>query len=136
MDEANRGIYFDDEYQIRILDIDKFNQSKSLQDNCNVFVNNIQKLNSVVEHYISSLNQQVERIEAEKLKAVGLRNKVAALEEERRRRDKDQERLLAEKQEELERLLCEEQSLMRVQQEQELLIAKLTDTSAGAAYTS
>uniref|UniRef100_A0A7R9VMR7 Intraflagellar transport particle protein 20 n=1 Tax=Chlamydomonas euryale TaxID=1486919 RepID=A0A7R9VMR7_9CHLO len=136
MDEANRGIYFDEDYNIRILDIDKFNQSKSLQDNCNVFVNNIQKLNTVVEQYILSINTHVERIEAEKLKAVGLRNRVAALEEERKRRQADQERLVAEKQEELERLMCEEQSLLKVKQEQELLITKLSDSSAGAAYTS
>eukprot|EP00967_Tisochrysis_lutea_P073263 scaffold98009_cov15-Tisochrysis_lutea.AAC.2 len=61
---------------------------------------------------------QVERIEAEKLRAVGLRNRVAALEEaplnrklltkrgfalqERRRKRKEQERLIGEKQEELE----------------------------------
>lgn len=33
------------------------------------------------------------------------------------------------------RLLMEEQSLIKVKQDQELLIAKLSDSSSGAAYT-
>ncbi len=153
----------------------------SQQDNCNIFVNNIQQLNAVVEKYISSIDtqvaarkghargsrlafihhqrdypfMQVERIEREKLRAVGLRNRVAALEEvrrstlssnvnvsplvmpaqERRRKQKDQERLLAERQEELERLQMEELSLSKVMQEQQQLIAKLSDSSSGAAFS-
>lgn len=104
------------------------------QDNCNIFVNNIQSLNAVVEKYISSIDQQVDRIESEKLKAVGLRNKVASLEDERKRRQKEQARIFAEKQEELERLMMEEQSLNKVKSEQEVLIAKLSDSSTGAAF--
>jgi intraflagellar transport protein 20 len=63
-----------------------------LQENCNVFVTNIQSLTGLVDKYISQIDQQVEKIEAEKLRAVGLRNRVATLEEERRRKQKEQER--------------------------------------------
>jgi intraflagellar transport protein 20 len=87
-----------------------------------------------VDKYISSIDQQVERIESEKLKAVGLRNKVASLEDERKRRQKEQARIFEEKQEELERLMMEEQSLNKVKSEQEVLIAKLSDSSTGAAF--
>eukprot|EP00798_Chlamydomonas_sp_ICE-L_P013489 gene13489-19347_t len=134
MDAADRGIYFDEDFHIRILDIDKFNHSKSLQDNCNIFVSNISQLNSVVENYITTIDGQVEKIEAEKLRAVGLRNKVAALEEERRQRLKNAERMLSEKQEELERLQMEEQSLIKVKQEQDMLVSKLSESSSGAAF--
>ncbi|GFH17767.1 intraflagellar transport particle protein 20 [Haematococcus lacustris] len=132
--DAERGVYFDEDYQIRILDVDKFNASKSLQDNTNTFVTNITSLTGLVDKYILQIDQQVDRIEAEKLRAVGLRNRVATLEEERKRMQKDEERLVAEKQEELERLKLEEQSLLKVKQEQELLIAKLSDSSSGAAF--
>uniref|UniRef100_A0A7S0WRJ2 Intraflagellar transport protein 20 homolog n=1 Tax=Chlamydomonas leiostraca TaxID=1034604 RepID=A0A7S0WRJ2_9CHLO len=132
--DSDKGVYFDEDFQIRILDVDKFNASKALQDNTNVFVNNIQSLSSLVDKYISQIDQQVDKIEAEKLRAVGLRNRVATLEEERRRKQKEQERLLTEKQEELERLLMEEQSLLKVKQEQELLISKLSDSSSGLAF--
>lgn len=131
---ADRGIYFDEGFHIRILDVDKFNSSKALQDNCNIFVNNIQQLNSVVENYTTTIDAQVEKIEAEKLRAVGLRNRVAALEEERRQKQKNAERMLAEKQEELERLQMEEQSLLKVKQDQDSLISKLSESSSGAAF--
>ncbi|GIL45489.1 hypothetical protein Vafri_2714 [Volvox africanus] len=134
MDAADRGVYFDEDFHVRILDVDKYNSSKSLQDNTNVFINNIQNLQSLVEKYVSAIDQQVEKLEAEKLKAIGLRNKVAALSEERKRKQKEQERLLAEKMEELERLQMEEQSLIKVKGDQEILIQKLTDSSSGAAY--
>ncbi len=192
---------------MRILDVDKYTQSKSLQvgswaalgqrrglarvspagcpqspserpsaalqDNTNLFISNIQTLQSLVEKYVGSIDQQVrrqrsglllhkrgtrgqasdpaapgrpsaqvEKLEAEKLKAIGLRNKVAAISEvgergssavyrhgpspvgctrdwvvgtrlashvhlatpqERKRKQKEQERMLSEKQEELER---------------------------------
>jgi intraflagellar transport protein 20 len=55
--------------------------------------------------------------------------------QERRRKQKDQERLLAEKQEELERLQMEELSLTKVIGEQTQLIAKLSDSSSGAAFS-
>jgi len=132
--DVERGVFFDEEYQIRILEVDKFNLSKGLQDNTNIFITNVQQLTALVEKYLSQIDQQVERIEAEKLRAVGLRNRVAALEEERRRKRKEQERLIGEKQEELERLMTEEQSLIKVKQEQELLISKLSDSSSGAAF--
>ncbi|EFJ49364.1 intraflagellar transport protein IFT20 [Volvox carteri f. nagariensis] len=134
MDAADRGVYFDEDFHVRILDVDKYTASKSLQDNTNVFISNINNLQSLVEKYVSAIDQQVERLEAEKLKAIGLRNKVAALSEERKRKQKEQERMLGEKREELERLQMEEQSLIKVMGEQEILIQKLTDSSSGAAY--
>lgn len=134
MDAADRGVYFDEDFHVRILDVDKYNASKSLQDNTNVFINNIQNLQGLVDKYVSAIDQQVDRLEAEKLKAIGLRNKVAALSEERKRKQKEQDRMLAEKQEELERLQMEEQSLIKVKTEQELMIQKLSDSSTGAAY--
>ncbi|PNW86521.1 hypothetical protein CHLRE_02g089950v5 [Chlamydomonas reinhardtii] len=134
MDAVDRGVYFDEDFHVRILDVDKYNASKSLQDNTNVFINNIQNMQGLVDKYVSAIDQQVERLEAEKLKAIGLRNRVAALSEERKRKQKEQERMLAEKQEELERLQMEEQSLIKVKGEQELMIQKLSDSSSGAAY--
>lgn len=54
--------------------------------------------------------------------------------QERRAKEKELGALLAEKQEELARLGVEEQSLAKMKQEQDLLIAKLSDASAGAPF--
>jgi intraflagellar transport protein 20 len=101
------------ECRVRILDLDKLNACKGLQDNSAAFASNMQQLQDSVSQYISTIDQQVratvcagasahwvaasvrwtklralrcaqvERIETEKLKAVGLRNKVAAMHEVR-----------------------------------------------------
>lgn len=133
---ADRGVYFDEDFRIRILEVEKYSQSKTLQDNCGIFVSNVQQLQDVVAKYVQAIDSQVDKIEAEKLKAVGLRNKVAALNEERKNKQKQHEQLVSERQEELERLQIEEQSLIKVKQEQELLILKLSESSTGAAYNN
>lgn len=48
-----------------------------------MFVNSVQQLQDTVGKYVAAVDHQVERIEAEKLRAVGLRNRVAALHEVR-----------------------------------------------------
>jgi intraflagellar transport protein 20 len=52
--------------------------------------------------------------------------------QERRRKRQELLQLLQEKQEGLDRLLVEEESLRRVRQEQDLMIAKLSDPSGAA----
>lgn len=58
-------------------------------------------------------------------------DQAATAEEEGRRRELELRGLLAERQEELERLQVEEQSLLKLRQEQELMVAQLSDSSVG-----
>lgn len=95
------------EYQVRILDASKYEATQRLQQNCATFVSKVEQLNSLVKTYLEILDKQVllhwlrhtlsrtihcksvlvtaeaEKIEIEKLKAVGVRNAVATLEEVR-----------------------------------------------------
>eukprot|EP00878_Enallax_costatus_P015576 GHUV01016316.1.p1 GENE.GHUV01016316.1~~GHUV01016316.1.p1 ORF type:complete len:132 (+),score=56.03 GHUV01016316.1:935-1330(+) len=130
----DRDIYFDEDYRVRVLDVDKYNASQALQENCGKFVSNMQQLQVSVSKYVAAIDQQVDRIETEKLKAVGLRNRVAAMNEERRQKQQELQQLLKEKLQELDRLLVEEQSLQKVRADQESTIAKLTDASTGGAF--
>ncbi|WIA11528.1 hypothetical protein OEZ85_011639 [Tetradesmus obliquus] len=130
----DRGIYFDQDNRVRILDVDKFKASQALQDNCGKFVSNMQQLQDSVSKYVAAIDQQVERIETEKLKAVGLRNRVAAMQEERRHKQQELLQQLNEKQQELDRLLVEEQSLQKVRATQESTIAKLLDASSTGVF--
>ncbi|KIZ01035.1 intraflagellar transport particle protein 20 [Monoraphidium neglectum] len=125
-------VYFDEDCKVRVLDVDSYKSSKSLQEECGVMVSSMEQLQATVDKYMAAVGQQVDRIEAEKLRAVGLRNRVAALHEERRRKRQELLQLLQEKQEGLDRLLVEEESLRRVRQEQDLMIAKLSDPSGAA----
>ncbi|CAD7700298.1 unnamed protein product [Ostreobium quekettii] len=125
------AIFFDDEYRIRVLDLERLSASKSLQTHCENFVDRVDRLQELSSRYLAAVEQRAERIEAEKLAAIGLRNQAAAAEEEGRRRELELRGLLAERQEELERLQVKEQSLLKLRQEQELMVAKLSDSSVG-----
>ncbi|GMH38501.1 hypothetical protein BSKO_06385 [Bryopsis sp. KO-2023] len=125
------GIYFDDDFRIRIFDVERLEASKGLQENSFKFLDKVGQLQDTVKQYMALIDQQAEKIEAEKLKAIGLRNRAAAMEEESRRKRADMRLSLSEKQEELERLQVEEMSLMKLKQEQELMMAKLSDSGVG-----
>lgn len=58
-------------------------QLAETQNDCGTLVSSVSQLQEIVDKYIFAVDQQVERIEAEKLRAVGLRNRVAALHEVR-----------------------------------------------------
>lgn len=129
--EDGVGIFFDEEFRIRVLDVDRVSSSKSLQLQCDKFIERVGQLQDTAGRYLSQIDLRAQGIEAEKLRAIGLRNQAAAAEEDNRRKRKELKQLLAEKHEELERLQVEEQSLLKLRQEQELTIAKLSDSSVG-----
>mmetsp|Transcript_43558 Transcript_43558/g.72578 ORF Transcript_43558/g.72578 Transcript_43558/m.72578 type:complete len:133 (-) Transcript_43558:1580-1978(-) len=124
----NRGITFDELYRIRVLDPDRYSQTEQLKEECGAFTEKIQTLNSVVKTLVDAVDAQSEKINDEKLRAVGMRNKAAAEVEVRRRKKKETKMMMLEKQEELERLNIEHDSLMKVKAEQELVIAKLSNS--------
>eukprot|EP00873_Tetraselmis_striata_P022680 jgi/Tetstr1/442944/TSEL_031006.t1 len=120
------GITFDENYRIRVLDTDKYEATKEMQGQTEAFVSKISELSEVVKKYMELIDQQDRD---EKLRAVGMRNKVATMEEERKRKEKDLKAMTAEKQEELERLNVEYESLVKAKTEQELLIGKLSSSN-------
>lgn len=124
------AISFDQEYQVRILDAGKYEATQRLQQNCVTLTSKVEQLNGLVQTYLKILDKQADKIEIEKLKAICVRNAVATLEEDRKRRAKDVLTQLDDKQQQLERLNIQEASLLRARQDQEALIAKLTDSTA------
>lgn len=105
------------DFRIRVLDVDKFDTTCTLQRECVNFIDKVQQLNDVVKLCVGALDLQVcrghvftaaschlyrllqsvlscspllclqaERIEKEKLRAVGMRNKLATLAEVQKRR--------------------------------------------------
>lgn len=129
--DGGGGVYFDDDYRIRVFDLKRLQASQELKSNATIFLDKAGQLQDKVQHCLSFIDNQAKRVEEEKLRAIGLRNRAAAAEEESKRRRKELRLLLSEKQEELERLQVEEQSLVKLRQEQELTIAKLSDSGAG-----
>lgn len=72
------------------------------------------------------LTSQSEKIETEKLRAIGQRTRKEAETETRKRRQQDLQFLIAQKQSELQRLHDQFESLQKVEQEQKLITEKLS----------
>ena len=122
------AVSFDDDYSIRVLDVDKFKHTEELSEDCNVFVTKIQDFNSTVHTLVEVLDAHSEKIETEKLKAIGQRNRVTAEAETRETMKKSMQALINEKQAELERYSKQYQSLLRVEAEQRAHIDKLSNS--------
>ena len=72
------------------------------------------------------LRGQGDKIDNEKLKVIGIRNKVKGEEEVRKSKLRDFQVLLAEKQTELERYTAELDSLLKIEHEQKKMIESLS----------
>lgn len=69
-------ISFDDECRIRVLDPEQFKHSETLEEECRGFVDKIREFNTSVHTVVEVLQENAARIDKEKLRAIGQRNKV------------------------------------------------------------
>jgi len=81
---------------------------------------------------MSIIKAQAENIEREKLKAIGVRNKVKAEVDIRKRKLREFQQLISEKQNELERHSVEYDSLLKVEHDQKKLIERLSNNEPDA----
>ncbi|OQR91265.1 Intraflagellar Transport Protein 20 [Achlya hypogyna] len=123
-------ICFDDEYRVRVLDLEKFVHTQELESECNQFVSKMEDFHGTVKGVLEIMEAQAKRIELEKLKAIGQRNRVDNEIENRNRQKTMLEVLIKEKQTELERYCQQYISLTKIEDEQQQLIEKLSNNEA------
>ncbi|KAL9658486.1 hypothetical protein ABK040_006026 [Willaertia magna] len=118
---------FDEDYNLRIFDPDKFQASEQLRNKAEEFSSKMKEFQKVVSEVMQVLESQGKLIEEEKLKAIGMRNLVKA--EEDRRKDvlREYQQIIADKHTELDRVVDELESLRKVEQEQKKLIERLSN---------
>ncbi|KAI8830059.1 intraflagellar transport protein 20 [Chytriomyces cf. hyalinus JEL632] len=120
------GVTFDEFSKIRILPSDQFEASDSMKDQCKEFTQQIEDFNSIVQIFLEMLQAKAEQIEAEKLKAIGLRNRVETELETRKAKRQQLQLLIKERHAELHRLKIQSDSLENVSLEQLRLIEQLS----------
>ena len=76
------------------------------------------------------MDEQAKKIEEQKLKAVGARNRIEGEEENCRKKEQELKTLINERKMELGRLVSEYESLRKIEQEQRNLIDKLSNNEA------
>merc|ERR1712159_146057 len=121
------AISLDDSGQIRVLPQDKYDEAEKLALECNQFVSKISEFNTLVNNVVDAVDSQSKIIEAEKLKAIGYRNKLDGEEEAKRMKVSELNSLINHKKAEYERLSVQYESLQKVEAEQKNLIDKLSN---------
>uniref|UniRef100_K3XDM9 Intraflagellar transport protein 20 n=1 Tax=Globisporangium ultimum (strain ATCC 200006 / CBS 805.95 / DAOM BR144) TaxID=431595 RepID=K3XDM9_GLOUD len=123
-------ICFDDEFRVRVLEKETIAHTQELEQESNQFATKLEEFHDIIKGVLEVLEGQAKRIEREKLKAIGQRNRVDSEVENRNRQKQMLESLIKEKQTELERYDLQHQSLTKIADEQQALIDKLSNNEA------
>merc|ERR1719231_926088 len=102
----------------------------NMQDECKEFLSKMKQFNDIVGDFVEVMESKSKILEAEKLRAIGLANRVDHEKEVRKRKQLEVQAMINEKKAELERLNAQHESLVRVEAEQKALIEKLTNNEA------
>ena len=103
---------------------------QQLQSETKEFLEKTKAINEIVADFITVMEGKSKVIEAEKLKAIGLGNRVTSEAEVRKRKQLEVQGLIAEKKAELDRLRAQHDSLMMVETAQRKMIDNLTNNEA------
>lgn len=126
---AEHGIHADRD-GLHVLPPELLQGAESMQKECEVFLDKTKQFNLIVGDFIDVMEGKSKVIEAEKLKAIGLGNRVDHEKEVRKRKQIELQAMINEKKAELERLNSQHESLQRVEADQKALIEKLTNNEA------
>jgi len=127
MPDGDIDITFDEDNRIRVMPKDKFKQTEQLESECQAFSEKIQGFSSTVDMLVEVLDGESSKIEIEKMRAIGQRNRAEMEAEARRRKEQNMRAMIQEKQAELERLSFQLSTLERAEREQQVLIDKLSN---------
>eukprot|EP01004_Peranema_trichophorum_P010968 NODE_9809_length_563_cov_31.106818_g9171_i0.p1 GENE.NODE_9809_length_563_cov_31.106818_g9171_i0~~NODE_9809_length_563_cov_31.106818_g9171_i0.p1 ORF type:complete len:129 (-),score=24.86 NODE_9809_length_563_cov_31.106818_g9171_i0:114-500(-) len=124
--DDDKIVMFDEEGQLRIYDPIKFTESADLLAAAQQFNEKLQQFKDMIQNHMSVVQAQGQKIENEKLRAIGMRNKVEGEAEVRKRKQRELQQMIKEKQTEFDRYMAEYNSLVKVEAEQKALIDKLS----------
>ena len=96
-------VSFDDDGNVRVLDTEKFKVTQEIDEECTSFMSKIKEFEGTIHTLVGVLGGQSKKIEQEKLKALGQRNRVEGEAENRKRKQDETKAQIREKQAELER---------------------------------
>ena len=124
-------ISFDAEYRVRVLDETKFRRSEELEKECSGFLDKIGTFGDKVNALVEVLEAHAQRIDAQKLKAIGLRMAAENEADQRQKQERALRAVINEKKAELDRYAAQAQSLERIEAEQRVLLERLTTGADG-----
>mmetsp|Transcript_6650 Transcript_6650/g.19194 ORF Transcript_6650/g.19194 Transcript_6650/m.19194 type:complete len:135 (-) Transcript_6650:105-509(-) len=126
---AEQGIHADSD-GLHLLPPGQAKASAELQEECTEFLNRTTQFSAIVADFVSVMESRATLIEAEKLRAIGLGNRVEAEPETRKRKALEMQAMINEKKAQLDRLTAQCDSLARVDAEQKALLERLTNNES------
>ena len=117
-----------------MLDEASFKRSEELEKECSGFLDKIGTFGDKVNALVEVLEAHAQRIDAQKLKAIGLRMAAENEAEQRQKQERALRAVINEKKAELDRYVAQYQSLERIEAEQKVLLERLTTGEQGSSH--
>lgn len=131
--DASVKVTFDSEYRVRVLEESKFKKSEELEKESTAFLDKIGTFSEKVSGLVELLESHATRIDAQKLKAIGLRMAAENEAEQRQKQERALRAVINEKRAELDRYVVQHQSLERIESEQKSILEKLTSSDPSSS---
>eukprot|EP01027_Heterolobosea_sp_BB2_P015133 GEZU01021681.1.p2 GENE.GEZU01021681.1~~GEZU01021681.1.p2 ORF type:complete len:103 (-),score=25.97 GEZU01021681.1:282-590(-) len=100
--EDHKPVMFDEDLNLRVVDPKTILESLRLQEEATQFVTKLTKFDGIVKGIMNVIEAQGQMIQREKLKSIGYRNRVESEPENRKRKVREMQQLITERQTELE----------------------------------
>ncbi|CAH8429944.1 unnamed protein product [Heterobilharzia americana] len=115
---AQAGLYIDDFYKLRIVDPKVTHETNELKEECEKYLSKMTDLQVIVGDLFNLISFVAEKVESQKLKAIGSRNRLISIEKQRQIQQKYLESQILMKKKDIERLNVQLQSLQKEEAEQ------------------
>ncbi|XP_034021170.1 intraflagellar transport protein 20 homolog [Thalassophryne amazonica] len=112
------GVYFDELNKLRVLEPNVSHQSTEIREECKDFVEQTNKFQKMVGGLIEEVDELAKEVETEKMKAIGARNLLKSMAQQKDAQMQHLQALITEKKMQLERYRVEYESLCKVEAEQ------------------
>lgn len=115
---------------IKLLAPEKLEQAAGLKEDSFEFIAKTKQFHQIVSDFMSVMEAKQAAIDAQKLRTIGIGNRVLGQKEAVKRRQRELQATVNERKAELERLKAQRDSLARVDQDQRTLIERLQNNEA------
>ncbi|KAK2162869.1 hypothetical protein LSH36_90g05001 [Paralvinella palmiformis] len=115
---ARAGLHFDELNKIRVLEPEIATQTNELKEETKEFLDKMSEFQKIVDSFIGLMDNVGGEVEKEKMKAIGSRNLLKSVAQQRQAQQQELQALITEKKIQLERLRIQYDSLLKDEQEQ------------------
>ncbi|CAH8825243.1 unnamed protein product [Trichobilharzia szidati] len=115
---AQAGLYIDDFYKLRIVDPKVTQETNELKEECEKYITKMTDFQVIVGDLLNLISFVAEKVESQKLKAIGSRNLLVSIEKQRQSQQKHLESQILKKKKDIERLNVQLQLLQKEEAEQ------------------